>query len=157
MRHSGTAIRDAVRVSGGLLAAALLALPVHDAAAERLTATALERWLTGYEQAWESRDATRAAELFTPDALYRETPFDEPKAGQPGIHAYWSSVTEEQRDIDFKSQVLAVSGQTGIAHWSASFTSASTGARVELDGIFVLSFAEDGRCSELSEWWHLRP
>jgi ketosteroid isomerase-like protein len=157
MLRLGMGTRKIVRAGGGLLAAALLALPAHRAAAERLTPAALERWLAGYEQAWRSRDATRAAELFTPEAVYRETPFDEPKRGQAGIHAYWSSVTEDQRDIDFESKVLAVNGQTGIAHWSATFVSASTGTRVELDGVFVLTFADDGRCSELREWWHLRP
>jgi ketosteroid isomerase-like protein len=148
---------EAVRKGSGLLAAALLFTPLQRASAEQLTSAALERWLAGYEQAWESRDAARAAELFTPDALYRETPFDEPKKGQTGVHQYWSSVTADQRNIDFKAEILGIDGQTGIAHWSATFTSASTGAPFELDGIFVLTFAEDGRCSELREWWHLRP
>jgi hypothetical protein len=142
---------------GGLWAAALLALPAQQAAAERLSTATLERWLAGYEQAWESRDAAHAAELFTSNASYHETPFDEPKVGQSGIHAYWASVTVDQRDIDFKSQVIAVNGQTGVAHWSATFTSASTGAHLELDGVFVLTFDENGRCTELREWWHLRP
>jgi ketosteroid isomerase-like protein len=149
--------REAVRKGSGLLAAALLVLPVQRATAERLTSASFERWLAGYEQAWESRDAARAAELFTPDARYQETPFDEPKKGQAGVHQYWSSVTADQRNIDFESQIIGVNGQTGIAHWSATCTSASTGVPLELDGIFVLTFAEDGRCSELREWWHLRP
>ena len=154
---AGMTAHGTMSTGSGLLAAALLLFPAHRAAAERLTTASFERWLAGYEQAWESRDATRAAELFTPDARYHETPFDEPKIGQAGIHQYWSSVTADQRDIDFEPQIVAVSGQTGVAHWSATFVSASTGARLELDGVFVLTFAEDGRCSELREWWHLRP
>ena len=142
---------------GCLLATALLAVQTNHAAAEPLTTAALEKWLAGYERAWESRDAARAAELFTPNASYHEMPFEAPKAGQAGIREYWSSVTADQRDIDFKSQVIAVNGQTGVAHWSATFTAPSTGARVELDGMFVLTFDANGRCSELREWWHLKP
>jgi ketosteroid isomerase-like protein len=148
--------RGVIRL-GGLLAATLLALLAGQASAQPLTTTALEKWLAGYERAWESRDAARAAELFTPNATYHEMPFEAPKTGQAGIREYWSSVTADQRDIDFKSQVVAVNGQTGIAHWSATLTAASTGARVELDGMFVLTFDSSGRCTELREWWHLRP
>ena len=148
--------RSAIRLGGGFLAA-LLALQASQASAQQLTTAAVEKWLAGYERAWEARDAARAAELFTPNASYHEMPFDAPKAGQAGIREYWSSVTADQRDIDFKSQVVAVNGQTGVAHWSATFTAASTGARVELDGMFVLTFDANGRCSELREWWHLRP
>jgi uncharacterized protein (TIGR02246 family) len=155
MSHITT--RSAIRSGGGLLAAALVALQAHPASAQQLTTAAVEKWLAGYERAWESRDAARAAELFTPNASYHEMPFEAPKAGQAGIREYWSSVTADQRDIDFKSQVVAVSGQTGVAHWSATFTVASTGARMELDGMFVLTFDANGRCSELREWWHLRP
>jgi ketosteroid isomerase-like protein len=151
---SHVTIRSAIRLGSGFLAAALLA---SHASAEPLTTAALEKWLAGYEHAWESRDSARAAELFTPNASYHEMPFEAPKAGQAGIREYWSSVTADQRDIDFKSQVVAVNGQTGVAHWSATFTAASTGARVELDGMFVLTFDLNGRCSELREWWHLRP
>jgi ketosteroid isomerase-like protein len=149
--------RNAIRLVSGLLAAALLALQAGQASAEQLTTATLEKWLAGYERAWESRDAARAADLFTPNASYHEMPFDAPKAGQVGIREYWSAVTADQRDIDFKSQVVAVNGQTGVAHWSATLTAASTGARVELDGVFVLTFGANGRCSELREWWHLKP
>src|SRR5438552_18449545 len=70
--------RSATRFGGGLAAAALLALPASWASAEPLTAAAVEKWLAGYERAWESRDAARAAELFTPNASYHEMPFDAP-------------------------------------------------------------------------------
>jgi ketosteroid isomerase-like protein len=142
-----------LRWGGGLLAAAL----ASQASAQQLTTAALEKWIAGYERAWESRDAARAVELFTANASYHEMPFEAPKAGQAGIREYWSSVTADQRDIDFKSRVIAVNGQTGVAHWSATFTTASTGARIELDGMFVLTFDTNGRCSELREWWHLKP
>ena len=73
-----------------------------------------------------------------PNAPYHEMPFDAPKAGRAGIRDYWATVTADQRNVDFKSQVVAVNGQTGVARWSASLTSAASGARVELDGVFIL-------------------
>ena len=59
-------------------------------------------------------------------------------------------------NVAFKSEIVAVSGEIGIARWSASLTSAASGARVELDGVFVLKFDAGGLCSELREWWHVR-
>jgi len=124
--------------------------------ARKLTRTDVEAWLERYGGAWEQRDAAGAAGLFTENALYHEMPFDAPKAGRTGIRDYWATVTADQRNVHFESQVLAVDGQTGVAHWSASLTSASSGVRVELDGAFVLTFDDNGLCSELREWWHVR-
>jgi hypothetical protein len=124
--------------------------------AQPLTTASLEAWLARYEQAWEQRDPAQAAALFTDNAPYHEMPFDAPKAGRTGIRDYWATVTADQRNVDFKSQVVAVNGQTGVARWSASLTSAASGARVELDGVFILRFDASGLCSELREWWHVR-
>jgi uncharacterized protein (TIGR02246 family) len=124
--------------------------------ARPLTSAALDAWLKNYEQAWESRDAERAAALFTENARYHEQPFDPPKPGRKGIRDYWTTVTADQRDIDFTFDIIAVNGSTGIARWAASLVSASSGVRVQLDGVFVLTFDASGLCSELREWWHVR-
>ena len=124
--------------------------------ATELTLPAVETWLNRYKDAWEQRDPARAAALFTENAPYHETPFDAPKAGRRGIRDYWATVTADQRDVDFKSNVVAVTGRTAVARWSARLTAASSGARVELDGVFILSFDDGGLCKELREWWHVR-
>jgi uncharacterized protein (TIGR02246 family) len=125
-------------------------------AMQSLTPAAVEAWLTRYKQAWEQRDPARAAALFTDNAPYHEMPFDAPKAGRAGIRDYWATVTADQRDVAFRSQLIAVTGQTAVARWSATLKSASSGVRVELDGVFILTFDASGLCSELREWWHVR-
>ena len=144
-----------MRLIGRCLTLVLLAAG-GSVSAQQLTTASLEAWLARYEQAWEQRDPAQAAALFTDNAPYHEMPFDAPKAGRAGIRDYWATVTADQRNIDFKSQVIAVNGQTGVARWSASLTSAASGARVELDGVFILKFDSSGLCSELREWWHVR-
>jgi uncharacterized protein (TIGR02246 family) len=137
------------------VACALVVFAPCSATAQDLTATTLETWLAKYERAWETRDADQAAQLFTETATYRETPFDEPMTGRAAIESYWTSVTADQRAIDFESDVIAVQGNVGVAHWSARFEQASSGAMVELDGVFVLTFDSSGLCVSLREWWHL--
>lgn len=115
-----------------------------------------EDWLHRYGRAWEQADPAAAAQLFTEDCLYFETPYGEPARGRAGVHAYWTAVPEGQAAVAFRYRLLAVQAGTAIAHWSASFTRIASGARVELDGVFVLEFAESGLCRTLREWWHRR-
>jgi uncharacterized protein (TIGR02246 family) len=126
------------------------------AVAADLTTAALVDWLARYEAAWETRDGNKAAALFTPDATYHEVPFDAPIVGADKIREYWSRVTADQRDIDFAAKPIMVDDDTGVAEWTARFRTESTGATIELNGVFVLTFDAAGRCTALREWWHVR-
>jgi uncharacterized protein (TIGR02246 family) len=140
---------------GLIMALAAAALVPGVAGAQGVTAASVQAWLAKYEAAWEGRNPDQAAALFTENATYRETPFQEPFKGRAGIRKYWTDVTADQRSIDFKSDVIAVQGNVGVAHWSATFKTASSGDDVQLDGVFVLVFDGSGLVSSLREWWHL--
>ena len=114
---------------------------------------AFKSWLDAYGRAWETKDPEAAAGLFTEDATYHETPFDEPMRGREEIVEYWSEVPRYQDHIRFSYEILAAS--EGVAHWSASFMRLPDRNPVELDGI-LLAKLTDGRCSEFREWWHRR-
>jgi hypothetical protein len=115
-----------------------------------------ESWLAAYGSAWETRDPRAAADLFSEDATYRETPFDEPARGRKAIADYWARVTSGHEGVRFGQEILAVADDTGIARWWASFRSTSSGEPGELDGIFVIRMGADGLCKEFREWWHYR-
>jgi hypothetical protein len=115
----------------------------------------LTQWLNRYEEAWETKDPALAAELFTANASYQETPFDEPLVGREAISEYWAEVTADQEDIDFTAEIISISGMTAVARWSAQFRSISADAALELNGIFVLEFDDDETVSSLREWWHI--
>lgn len=121
-----------------------------------LTMADLTAWLDSYGDAWESRDADSAANLFSEQSSYRVTPYEEAHLGPDGVREYWAGVTENQRNVRFESQPLSISGNTGIAHWSADFDVEPGGTHIELDGIFVLDFDASGKCARLREWWHVR-
>lgn len=122
----------------------------------QLTMSGLTNWLDAYGDAWESKDPDKAANLFSTDASYRVTPYEEPHSGPDGIREYWANVTAGQRNIQFQHQPLAVAGNTGFAHWSATFDVDPDGTSLNLDGIFILDFDENGQCQQLREWWHLK-
>ncbi len=114
----------------------------------------LDRWLGAYKRAWEDRDPEAAADLFTADAAYHETPFDEPSRGRDGIFEYWSDVPRSQRDVRFFYEILATTENGGVDHWKANFVRLQANDPVKLDGIFVVKLDVDGRCTEFREWWH---
>jgi len=113
-----------------------------------------QEWLRDYGDAWEKRDPEAAAALFSDDALYYWTPFDEPKRGREGIATAWREATSRQRDVKFLYDVLAVIATTGIAQWHASFERSSSARPVELDGILMAEFDGNSRCRVFREWWH---
>lgn len=119
-----------------------------------LTQQRFREWLEAYGRAWETGDPDAAAALFAADAVYEETPFDQPMHGREEVRAYWSAVPREQRDIRFRFEILACEGDSGVAHWRTSLTRVTTGGRVELDGILWARFDAEGRCRHFREWWH---
>ncbi len=134
--------------------AAVLCFVAQPASAE-MSAQDFAAWLDGYKEAWEMRDAEKAGALFTDDATYQETPFDDAMEGRAAIEEYWSGVTADQRDVRFTYEVLTCDGDTCLAQWHAAFTSASGGAAIELDGVFLCDFADAQTVKSLKEWWHI--
>ena len=115
-------------------------------------------WLDTYGRAWETQDVTDAEDiytvLFTERATYQVTPFDEPLSGRLAIIEYGSASLQSQEQLRFNYEILAVTSNVGIAHWRVSFVQLPAKKNVNLDGIFVVTFNEEGRCTEFREWWH---
>ena len=113
-------------------------------------------WLASYGSAWTSRDPEAAVSLYTDDATYQVTPFDEPLRGRAAIYEYWTGVANTEQKIQFDYEILAVTAEHGIARWWASFVRVPPGLETKLDGIFVILLNSQGRCESLREWWHKR-
>jgi uncharacterized protein (TIGR02246 family) len=107
-------------------------------------------WLDAYFAAWVSNDAAEVAALFTEDAVYAVGPFAEPWAGRDAIVARWTSGPQDEVRADH--EVLGVRGDVGVAHWNVRSTDPSSGRRMEMDGILLVTFAPDGRCRDHREW-----
>ena len=115
-----------------------------------------EAWLDDYKAAWESRDPSAAADLFTDDASYGEMPFDPPIVGREAIATYWANAVAGQRDVRFTYEILSCGGGEAICHWHCAFTGVPGGAAVELDGIFRCRYADAAHVDRFEEWWHVR-
>ena len=121
-----------------------------------MTREVFSAWLESYGRAWVARDAKAAAELYTEDGTYQVTPFVEPMRGRAAIFEYWTHVAQTEENIQFGYEVLtpAVMPEQGIARWWASFVIVPQGLKTKLDGIFVVTLDDQGKCKQLREWWH---
>jgi ketosteroid isomerase-like protein len=113
-----------------------------------------EDWLRRYFEAWVTNDPGDVAALFAEDALYWVGPFREPWVGREQIVARWTAGTQE--DVRTAFDVVAVEGNTGVAHWNVSARIGDDGGRKEWDGVLVIEFGLDGRCREHREWFSQR-
>ena len=116
--------------------------------------TAFRSWLDAYGKAWESRNVEAAAALYADDGTYQVTPFLEPMRGRKAIFEYWSEVARTEENVRFGYEILVSNAEINIARWSASFVIVPQGLQTRLDGIFLISMDEQGRCKSLREWWH---
>jgi hypothetical protein len=115
---------------------------------------AFRSWLDAYGRTWESREAEAAAALYTEEGTYQVTPFLEPMRGRKAIFEYWSEVARTEENVRFGYEILVSNAEINIARWWASFVIVPQGLQTKLDGIFLISLDEEGRCKSLREWWH---
>ncbi len=111
------------------------------------------RWLAMYKRAWEGQDADLFVTLFTPNCEYRDTPWIEPVPGRE-FHAFWRALAKLQRDNRIDFEILGIKGDRAVVNWKARSTRTAVAETRLGDGIFLLSFAADGRCADLREWQH---
>ena len=122
-----------------------------------MTLEDFQRWLERYGRAWIEGDPDAVVELFSADAAYHETPFDDPMLGIEAIHRYWTAGAKEgQEEVTFAATPISMNQATGFARWRATFRRVPSGSFVELDGVLSARFDAAMRCVEFREWWHRR-
>ncbi len=113
-----------------------------------------DKWIKAYGRAWETKNVEKFAGLFTEDAQYYWTPFDEPKQGVQEIADAFRSAVSRQDDIHFGRSWIHINRELGIAHWWCSFTRVPDDYTVHIDGCMVIKITRAARCKEFWQWWH---
>lgn len=111
---------------------------------------AVEQWVSDYERAWRTPGTDSLAAVFTPDALYLASPWAPPMEGLGAIASFWDAERDgPDEEFTMASEIVAVDGQTAVVRVSVEY--GAPGAAPWRD-LWVLRFAEDGRCSWFEEW-----
>lgn len=115
------------------------------------------RWLAAYVAAWKEYDRDKIAALFADDARYRYHPWDEELIGSRAIAESWFEEVDPPGTFDAAYEPYSVDGARAVAIGSSTYTNADGTIRAIYDNCFLLRFADDGRCAELTEFFMERP
>jgi hypothetical protein len=108
----------------------------------------VETWVDRYMWAWSTNDPGDIGDLFTEDARYYTAPHREPWVGRQGIVAGWIGRKDDAGTWKFRYEVLGIDGDTGFVRGWTEYSD-----DVDYSNLWVIRLADDGRCSEFTEWW----
>ena len=115
----------------------------------------VQLWLDNYVEAWRTYDPERIGNLFSEDALYFYSPFDEenPVRGRDSIVADWLDEPNAAGSWQARYVPVAVEGNVGVAQGRTRYIRPDGSIERQFDNIFVLHFDEAGRCARFTEWY----
>jgi ketosteroid isomerase-like protein len=110
----------------------------------------VRQWLAAYEAAWRAPGTQGLAEIFTDDASYRQSPYQEPVAGLDAIRRMW----DEERDgpdevFTIATDILAVDGPTAVVRAEVHYGDPLC---QEYRDLWIMQLGGDGRCISFEEW-----
>ncbi|HEY5708341.1 MAG TPA: nuclear transport factor 2 family protein [Solirubrobacterales bacterium] len=110
----------------------------------------IEEWVEGYEWAWRAAGTESLRELFTEDATYRMSPYEEPAAGIVAIAELWERERKgPDEPFEMRHAIVAVEGDTAVVRVEVQYGGPE---RLQYRDLWVVRFATDGRCREFEEW-----
>jgi SnoaL-like domain len=109
----------------------------------------LDEWMDGYVLAWSSNDEDHIRALFTDDAIYDPQVEGGEWDGIEEIVANWQDIDDQEDNWDFEwlplvetDELAVITGRTNYFEPAATYRN-----------LFVIRFADDGRCVDFTEWY----
>ena len=110
----------------------------------------MSAWVDAYERAWRTAGVDPLAELFSMDATYRMSPYEEPASGLAEIGVLWERERKgPDEEFTMAYEVIAVEGGTAVVRLEVHYGGPEP---LEYRDLWILRFAADGRCREFEEW-----
>jgi hypothetical protein len=119
-----------------------------------MTHEQVAQWLAAYSKAWETYDPQAIGDLFSPGAAYYSFPYDEPARGREAIVASWLENRDPAGRYKGEYHPVVVEGNRAAAQGESHYF-AEDGKTLEREyhNLFLLTFDDEGRCSEFREWY----
>ena len=107
-------------------------------------------WITAYERAWRTPGTAGLADLFTADATYLHSPYEEPIVGLAAISQGWEAERDGPDEVfTMSSDLVAVEGDVAVARVEVRY---GDPVRQEYRDLWIMSFDDTGRCMAYEEW-----
>jgi hypothetical protein len=120
----------------------------------------VQAWLDRYLDAWRANLRQPIEDLFTEDAAYRYRPYGgEAHAvrGHAGIVKAWLEETDAPDSWQAQYEPFAVDGDRAVAMGTSRYLATDAGPERVFHNCFLLRFAADGRCADLTEYYMEAP
>lgn len=105
-------------------------------------ATALERTIDQYNEAWNAHDVDAIVAMHAPDMIFANHTAGETVEGD-AVRDHIARIFENWPDLTFRGRRLYARQALVVSEWTATAT-ASDGRRLEWDGVDIFPF-RDGR------------
>lgn len=118
----------------------------------------VQGWLERYVAAWKANERSAIEDLFTEDATYRWRPYgpdDRHAHGRPAIVTAWLEEDDAPDSWEAAYEPYAVDGNRAVATGCSRYFATDHEPERTYHNVFLLRFAEDGRCSEFTELYML--
>lgn len=115
-----------------------------------------EKWTLNFMDSWKELDWKRTLELLSKDVKYYENPIDSPCSNFDEVVKLWEVVEENQRDIEYKFNIVCYTEDVCIVNWQMTRVMTKTNQKQEIDGIFQISLNEEGLCTYFKQWRYTR-
>jgi uncharacterized protein (TIGR02246 family) len=118
---------------------------------------AVSRWVARYEAAWRTAGTDALAGLFAEDASYLQSPYEKPVTGLDAIRRMWEQARDGPDEVfTLAAEIIAVDDPAAVVRAEVRY---GDPVRQEYRDLWVLRFADDGRCTWFEEWpfWPERP
>lgn len=109
-------------------------------------------WIKEFMESWKQLDWQRTLKTLDKEVKYYENPIDEPCKTFEDVINLWKVVADNQKDIDYKYEIVLCSDDTCIINFKMTRTMTVNNTKQEIDGIFQISLNEDGKCTYFKQW-----
>ena len=89
--------------------------------------TRYDKWTKEFMESWKELDWERTLKTLDIDVKYYENPIDFPCASFDEVVNLWNVVADNQKDIEYKHEIVAYNENTCIINWQ--MTSANAGIK----------------------------
>lgn len=118
----------------------------------------VQGWLDRYVGAWRANEREPIEALFSDDAVHRYHPYgDEHDVGSAQIATSWLADQDEPDSWEADYRVYAVDGDRAVAVGTSRYLATADHPERTFHNCFLLRFADDGRCSEFTDYYMEQP
>jgi SnoaL-like protein len=108
----------------------------------------VEAWIAAYERAWRTTGTDSLAELFSEDASYRMSPYEDAAHGLEAIAALWEREREgPDEPFEMSHEIVAIDAETAVVRIEVIYGDGS-----EYRDLWIVRFGPEHRCREFEEW-----